>query len=65
VELRRDYARDHSYRLKIAATMLRLTDRSVGEIALSCGFGDVSYFSKLYRREFGRTPLDTRLSGGK
>ena len=50
----------NSYRLKIAATMLRLTDRPVGEIALACGFGDISYFSRLYRRELGRTPLDTR-----
>lgn len=34
--------------------------RSISEIALECGFGDISYFNRAFRRRFGATPSDVR-----
>ncbi|MDW6023346.1 AraC family transcriptional regulator [Mesorhizobium sp. BAC0120] len=34
--------------------------RSIGEIALTCGFGDISHFNHSFRRRFGETPSDAR-----
>jgi len=43
-----------------AANLLRMTDQSVLDIALNCGFGNVSGFNKLFRQEFGMTPTKLR-----
>jgi AraC-like DNA-binding protein len=43
-------------RLGKAAEMLNLPDKSVGEIALACGFADSNYFSRQFRRLYGRSP---------
>ena len=45
--------------------MLRRTGSSVAEIAQNCGFSDQSYFSRLFQRQFGCTPLSYRKSGRK
>jgi AraC-like DNA-binding protein len=34
--------------------------RSIGVIALACGFGDISHFNHSFRRRFGETPSDAR-----
>jgi AraC-like DNA-binding protein len=34
--------------------------RSISEIALACGFGDISHFNRLFRRRYGATPSDIR-----
>lgn len=34
--------------------------RTIGEIALSCGFSDISHFNRLFRARFGITPRDVR-----
>ena len=34
--------------------------RSIGEIALACGFGDISHFNHSFRRRYGETPSDAR-----
>lgn len=49
-----------SYRLKTAASMLRLTDRSVSDIAERTGFTDASYFTKTFKGIFGMTPKEYR-----
>lgn len=49
-----------SYRLKVAANMLALTDMAIADIARSCGFESQSYFSKMFREEFHMTPGDYR-----
>jgi AraC-like DNA-binding protein len=36
------------------------TEQSVSAIAFSCGFGDLSYFNRTFRRRYGMTPSDTR-----
>lgn len=49
-------------RLKMAKHLLSLPDYSVAYIALSVGYADQSYFSKLFKREIGSTPSDYRKS---
>ena len=38
----------------------RHSGRGISEIALECGFGDISYFNRAFRRRFGATPSDVR-----
>jgi AraC-like DNA-binding protein len=40
--------------------MPRLAKRTIGEIAYDCGFGDLSYFTKSFRRVYDETPSDVR-----
>jgi AraC-like DNA-binding protein len=35
-------------------------DRSISAIAFACGFGDLSYFNRAFRRQFGATPSQLR-----
>ena len=49
-----------SYRLKAAARMLELTEKSVAEIAEECGFTDSSYFTKTFKAAYGETPKTYR-----
>jgi AraC-like DNA-binding protein len=44
----------------------RSAGRTIGSIAFDCGFGDLSYFNRTFRRRFGATPSDVRAaaSGG-
>ncbi len=43
-------------RLEQAARLLLTTDKPIHRISLECGFSDVSYFTRLFRRETGLTP---------
>lgn len=56
-----DYLR--SYRLSLAATALRETNRSISEIALETGFCSTSYFIEVFRAQFGTTPRRYRSAG--
>jgi AraC family transcriptional regulator len=49
-------------RLRRAAARLVQEETSVLEIALDCGFGDVSNFNRSFRTEFGRSPRAFRRS---
>lgn len=52
-----------SQRLVRAHQMLmdpRLTSRSISAIAFDAGFSDVSYFNRVFRRAYGRTPSDVK-----
>lgn len=44
------------YRIEQAGERLTLSDESITEIALSCGFNDMSYFSKTFSRFKGISP---------
>lgn len=35
-------------------------ERTISAIAFACGFGDLSYFNRTFRRQFGLTPSDMR-----
>ena len=37
--------------------------RTIAAIAFGCGFGDLSYFNRTFRRRFGMTPSDLRGGG--
>jgi AraC-like DNA-binding protein len=42
-----------------------LADRTVSSIALACGFGDLSYFNRCFRRRYGMSPSDVRAAGSR
>ncbi len=45
-----------SARIAHATEMLKSGDRPVGEIAVLCGFSDAKYFSKVYKKQTGKSP---------
>lgn len=50
------------YRILIAKKKLWDTSRSIAAISLECGFSDVAYFTKCFRKSVGTTPLKYRKS---
>ncbi|HAE17046.1 MAG TPA: hypothetical protein DCG51_10935 [Erysipelotrichaceae bacterium] len=49
-----------SCRLNNSTKMLKETDMTVTEIAGQCGFSSASYFTEMFHREYGMTPVDFR-----
>ena len=48
-------------RLRKAAELLaRDGERRISDIAFDCGFNDLSYFNRSFRRRFGLTPSAAR-----
>ena len=47
-------------RLEEARRLLRQTELRVGEVAEQVGIGNVSYFSMVYKKQFGMTPNESR-----
>ena len=54
----------NEYRIEKASALLVGTDATVTEIALAVGFPDVNYFSRVFRRVKGVTPLGFRRAEG-
>ncbi len=48
-----------------ARLLLDNTDASVSEIAYSVGYNNASYFNRLFKKEYGCTPVSFRQSRGK
>ena len=48
------------YRLEQARKMLKKTQLSLSEIAISCGFSDQSHFSRLFKESYGTSPNQDR-----
>lgn len=48
------------YRLKISCDLLIRTDSPITDIAFSCGFNHLSYYSKLFQQKYGCTPSEYR-----
>jgi len=53
-----DYVRHR--RLSTAAGLLKETSLSAGDIANQVGYGDVAYFSRIFRKRYGSSPRDYR-----
>ena len=51
------------YRIEQAGEQLVLTENSVTEIALNCGFHDMSYFTKSFAKYKGVCPTTVRKQG--
>ena len=49
-----------NYRINKAAELLITSDKSSKEVANSCGFHDVSYFTKMFKRSKSMTPIEYR-----
>ena len=46
----------NDYRLETAANMLRATDGNILEIACACGFDNLSYFNRSFKKKYKITP---------
>jgi transcriptional regulator GlxA family with amidase domain len=55
------HIREH--RLAKARELLKTTDRTITDIALSCGFASVQYFSRVFHQVHGRAPEGWRRLG--
>ncbi len=49
-----------SYRIKYARSLLRYTEKAISDIADETGFTDASYFTKMFKAQFGMTPKEYR-----
>ena len=49
-------------RLEQAAILLTTTPQEIADVALDCGFENLSYFYRLFRRRYGRSPRAYRLA---
>jgi len=49
-----------SFRIDMASSQLLKSDRKIADIALSCGFPDQNYFTKLFKKCTGMTPSEYR-----
>ena len=58
-----EYLRE--FRLRIADALLTNTQKSISEIAASCGFETPNYFSRCYKQYYGRSPRQGRLAKEK
>jgi AraC family transcriptional regulator len=58
-----EYLRD--VRLRWAVWELTSTDAPIAAIAAQAGFGDQSYFTRVFRKQFGQTPAQFRAGKGR
>ena len=47
-------------RRKAADLLAHPGERRISDIAFGCGFNDLSYFNRCFRRRFGQTPMAAR-----
>jgi len=52
----------HRERLRMAETLLKETDDSIGKIADKCGFSDIYHFSRVFKASTGTAPSKWRAS---
>jgi transcriptional regulator GlxA family with amidase domain len=59
----------HAYgrqiRIRMASWLLTSSDRTVADIATSCGFSDASHLGREFRKEFGQSPIAYRVTRPK
>ena len=54
----------NAIRLEHAASMLKESDAKISRISLECGFGDLSYFYRIFARYYGSSPGEYRKKYG-
>lgn len=47
-------------KVALAARLLRISDKSISQVAFETGFEDTSHFIKVFKQQFGSTPLSYR-----
>lgn len=47
-------------RIALASKLLKTTNRCLADVSLECGFNNLTYFMKLFRREIGLSPAQYR-----
>jgi AraC-like DNA-binding protein len=52
--------RPNELRIRKAAVLLARKEGRISDIAFECGFNDLSYFNRCFRRRFGLTPTAAR-----
>jgi AraC family cel operon transcriptional repressor len=52
----------NALRIARAAALLATTSQEIMDIALDCGFENLSYFYRLFRRQYGQTPRAYRMN---
>lgn len=53
----------NEFRLEKAAGMLLSTPEPVTAVAQRCGFDNISYFNRMFRKKYGQTPGECRKNG--
>ena len=53
----------NDYRLTMSERLLKSSDSSVLEIAQQCGFDNLSYFNRIFKRKYGLSPGKWRAQG--
>ena len=51
-----------AYRMRRAASLLVRSDEAVKQVSRDCGFDDPNYFTKAFRKRYGR-PTEFRATG--
>ena len=54
-----------NYRMKQAAILLTDTNLSIKKVAESVGIVNENYFYQLFKKQFGCTPREFKINGGK
>jgi len=49
-----------SVRLQRASKLLKISDKTISEIAYEVGYSDQAYFSRVFKKEFGISPSEYR-----
>lgn len=50
----------NAYRMELSCNLLKTTSYSITSIATSCGYNHLSYFSRIFLKKFGCTPMEYR-----
>lgn len=48
----------NAYRINVACEQIKYLDKQITEVALDCGFTDLSYFTKVFKKYMGITPSE-------
>jgi AraC-like DNA-binding protein len=51
----------NTYRIETVCSLLKISTLSVTDIALECGFDNISYFNRIFKKHFNCTPTQFRL----